>query len=117
MRMNSIGVDVILCFQDPPVPYELWTGDEWECLSCGSTLVAGWSATCTAHFEPDFVAKIRLCLEARPLKLRVEFESQAAQRNAMAAMGFAYAVEGGVRRLSDQRFDQAFIRQWLTVLA
>lgn len=40
-------------------PYKLWTGDLWECLGCGATIVVGTGHQPIAeHYQPDFEQKV-----------------------------------------------------------
>jgi hypothetical protein len=40
-------------------PYKLWSGDEWQCRGCGSTIIVGCGLRPVAeHYDPDFAYRV-----------------------------------------------------------
>lgn len=40
-------------------PYKLWSGDEWKCPNCKSTIIVGTGLVPIAfHHEPNFLDKV-----------------------------------------------------------
>ena len=55
MRVAHNGVSVILMALSPPIPFEIWRGDEWQCPRCGASFVARYGQrSIAAHYEPKF---------------------------------------------------------------
>ena len=55
MRVDKIGVHIILMAYNPPRPYEVWQGDVWKCPKCNAEFVARYGDHAIAmHFQPKF---------------------------------------------------------------
>lgn len=60
LRIKRNGILTVDMFQDPPEPYEAFTGDLWECPGCKAQIVAGFGQFPVArHFEVD---KMKVCM-------------------------------------------------------
>ena len=59
MRVAHTGVYVILMAYDPPEPYEIWAGDQWQCSKCGAAFVARYADRfLVAHGAPGFAERL-----------------------------------------------------------
>ncbi|MFA5416913.1 MAG: hypothetical protein WC341_00505 [Bacteroidales bacterium] len=54
MSITRIGVPVIYMFQDPPQPYRIRYGDQYQCSLCGKTTINGMADKGTEHFQDEF---------------------------------------------------------------
>ena len=64
MKPFCNGVTVIETAHNPPVPYKLWSADEWVCPECYAVVIGGFSEQSRrpsyeeiayAHIHPDTV--------------------------------------------------------------
>lgn len=51
-------------------PYKLWSGDEWECRGCGSTIIVGCGREpISEHYKPDFAEDVASFCGSKPLQI------------------------------------------------
>jgi hypothetical protein len=58
MSVSRVGVPVIYMFGDPPEPYRIRYGDQYQCPLCGKMTINGMSEKGTEHFEKDFKKEV-----------------------------------------------------------
>ena len=59
LSITKNGNPVVLMFNEPKQPYEVWFGDLWTCPGCGGQIVSGFANVPFAeHWQPDFQKKL-----------------------------------------------------------
>jgi hypothetical protein len=52
VKKNSVTVEELM---EDGAPYKLWDADQWECVECGTTVIAGFGAFPIAeHWQPKY---------------------------------------------------------------
>jgi len=59
MRPERNAVTVVLHFSDPPLPYEAWQADLWECPKCKAQICTGFAPRPIAeHYDKEQMDKV-----------------------------------------------------------
>ena len=76
LRVEESGVVVVVMFNDPPEPYQLWSGDIWRCPGCGAEIVGGMGARPIAErWQPGFADCLQQAQDAADAKgVRVVYD-------------------------------------------
>lgn len=75
MDVAQAGAAVVVMFDNPPRPYQLWQADILACPRCHVEIVAGYGVRpVSEHWQPEFAQRLQQAQDAPGARVIYEYE-------------------------------------------